>query len=67
MEVLALKEETKSLIDSFDYEQTMQVYSYVRSVGMQKARPDLQKLKEYRGKIDLDIDLDALRGRNDPR
>ncbi len=67
MEVLALKEETKSLIDSFDYEQTMQVYSYARSVGMQKARPDLQKLKEYRGKIDLDIDLDALRGRNDPR
>ena len=67
MEVLALKEETKSLIDSFDYEQTMQVYSYVKSVGMQKARPDLQKLKEYRGKIDLDIDLDALRGRNDPR
>lgn len=45
----------------------MQVYSYARSVGMQKARPDLQKLKEYRGKIDLDIDLDALRGRNDPR
>lgn len=67
MEVLALKEETKSLIDSLDYEQTMQVYSYAKSVGMQKARPDLRKLKDYWGKIDLDIDLDALRGRNDPR
>ena len=67
MEVLALKEETKSLIDSLDYEQTMQVYSYAKSVGMQKARPDLRKLMKYRGKIDLDIDLDALRGRNDPR
>ena len=35
MEAHALKEETKSLIDSFDYEQTMQVYSYAKSVGMQ--------------------------------
>ena len=35
MEAQALKEETKSLIDSFDYEQTMQVYSYAKSVGMQ--------------------------------
>lgn len=31
------------------------------------AIPNLQGLKKYWGKLDLDIDLDALRGRNDPR
>ncbi|MBP5158021.1 MAG: hypothetical protein ILP18_09150 [Treponema sp.] len=32
-----------------------------------EANRDLQKLKNYWGKIDLDIDLDALRERYDPR
>ena len=65
MEALALKAETNQLIDSFDYEQTMLVYTYAQRVEQQKAKPDLRKLKTYWGKLDLDIDLDALRGRND--
>ena len=67
MEALALKTETKNIIDSLDYEQTLRVYQYAQSVELQKEKSDLQGLKKYRGKLDLDIDLDALRGRNDPR
>ncbi len=67
MEALALRTETKNLIDTFDYEQTLLVYNYAQSIEQRSVKPDLQKLKNYRGKLDLDIDLDALRGRNDPR
>ncbi len=31
------------------------------------AKPDISGLKKYLGKVDLDVDLDSLRGRNDPR
>ena len=67
MEALALKTETKNIIDSLDYEQTLRVYQYAQSVELQKEKSDLQGLKKYWGKLDLGIDLDALRGRNDPR
>ena len=67
MEAAALKEEAKSLIDSLDYEQTLRVIDYAQSMERKEKKVDLNDLLKYRGKIDLDIDLDALRGRNDPR
>lgn len=67
METMALKAETKNLIDSFDYEQLLLVYNYAQSVIRQKKKSDLRQIMKYRGKLDLDIDLDELRGRNDPR
>lgn len=67
METMALKTETKNLIDSFDYEQLLLVYNYAQSVIRQKKKSDLRQVMKYRGKLDLDIDLDELRGRNDPR
>ena len=65
MEIDTLKVETKNLIDTLDYEQTLRVFSYAQEVECQKAKPNLQDLKKYWGKVDLDIDLDVLRGRND--
>ena len=67
METMALKTETKNLIDSFDYEQLLLVYNYAQSDIRQKKKSDLRQIMKYRGKLDLDIDLDELRGRNDPR
>lgn len=67
METMALKTETKNLIDSFDYEQLLLVYNYAQSVIRQKKKSDSRQIMKYRGKLDLDIDLDELRGRNDPR
>ena len=65
MEALAIKNETKNLIDSFDYAQALAVYNYAQDLDRQKKKLDLRKLMAYRGKVDLDIDLDALRSRND--
>ena len=65
MDALALKTETKNLIDTLDEMQTRRVYSFVQTIEQSSAKPDLQNLKKYWGKLDLDIDLDALRGRND--
>ncbi|MBO6100100.1 MAG: hypothetical protein J6P07_02045 [Spirochaetaceae bacterium] len=67
METMALRTETKNLIDTFDYEQVLLVYNYAQSVIRQKKKSDLRQIMKYRGKLDLDIDLDELRGRNDPR
>ena len=67
METMALRTETKNLIDTFDYEQVLLVYNYAQSVIRQKKKSDLRHIMKYRGKLDLDIDLDELRGRNDPR
>ncbi|MBP5792676.1 MAG: hypothetical protein J6W46_03425 [Spirochaetaceae bacterium] len=64
---MALRTETKNLIDTFDYEQVLLVYNYAQSVIRQKKKSDLRQIMKYRGKLDLDIDLDELRGRNDPR
>ncbi|MBO4727277.1 MAG: hypothetical protein J5631_02495 [Spirochaetaceae bacterium] len=67
METMALRTETKNLIDTFDYEQVLLVYNYAQSVIRQKKKSDLRQIMKYRGKLDLNIDLDELRGRNDPR
>ena len=67
METMALRTETKNLIDTFDYEQVLLVYNYAQSVIRQKKKSDLRQIMKYRGKLDLDIDLDELRVRNDPR
>lgn len=67
MEALALKEEAKNLIDTLDYSQTLRVINFARTMERKEDKIDVRNLRNFRGKIDLDIDLDALRGRNDPR
>ena len=67
MEALALKEEAKNLIDTLDYSQTLRVIDFARTMERKEDKIDVRNLRKYWGKIDLDIDLDALRGRNDPR
>ena len=63
MEAVALKTEAKNLIDRLDEKQTMLVINYVHPLDGNEKKADLQGLKKYRGKLDLDIDLDVLRGR----
>lgn len=67
MEALALKEEAKNLIDTLDYSQTLRIIDFARTMERKEDKIDVRNLRNFRGKIDLDIDLDALRGRNDPR
>ncbi|MBQ3670466.1 MAG: hypothetical protein II921_03185 [Treponema sp.] len=67
MDSLALKEEAKNIIDSLDYEQTLRVVDFARTLERTDKKVDVRDLRKYWGKLDLDIDLDALRGRNDPR
>ena len=67
MEATALKEEAKSIIDNLNYEQTLRVVDFARTLERTEKKVDVRDLKKYWGKLDLDIDLDALRGRNDPR
>ena len=67
MEALAVKEEAKSIIDGLDYAQTLRVVDFARTLERTEKKVDVRDLRKYWGKIDLDIDLDALRGRNDPR
>lgn len=67
MEALALKEEAKNIIDTLDYSQTLRVIDFARTMERKEDKIDVRNLRNFRGKIDLDIDLDALRGRNDPR
>ena len=65
MEVASLKEEAKSIIDNLDSEQTQFIIDYARILERKNKKVDVQNLKKYWGKLDLDIDLDVLRGRND--
>ena len=67
MDSLALKEEAKNIIDSLNYEQTLRVVDFARTLERTEKKVDVRDLRKYWGKLDLDIDLDALRGRNDPR
>lgn len=60
----AIKTQVKELIDALDDEKTMQVYEYARVLDARN-KFDVQDLKKFRGEVDLDIDLDVLRGRND--
>lgn len=70
MEAAAIKERTKELIDTLDDNQAQLVFNYAQAVEKNKklSGPELAaRFRKYWGKVDLDIDLDALRGRNDPR
>ena len=67
MEALAIKEEAKNLIDTLSDEQALRVVDFARTLQRTEKKVDVRDLRKFRGKIDLDIDLDALRGRNDPR
>ena len=59
---LTLKEEAKSIIDGLDDNQTQRVIDYARILERRNRKVDVRNLLKYRGKLDLDIDLDALRG-----
>lgn len=70
MEAVAIKERTKELIDSLDDNKAQLVFNYAQTLekNQKLSGPELAaRFRKYRGKIDLDIDLDALRGRNDSR
>lgn len=70
MEAVAIKEKTKELIDTLDDNQAQLVFNYAQALEQNQklSGPELAaQFRKYWGKIDLDIDLDALRGRNDPR
>ena len=64
METTMIKTQVKELIDTLDDEKAMQVYEYARVLETRE-NFNIQDLKKFRGAIDLDIDLDVLRGRND--
>ena len=66
-ETTSLRNETKKMIDSMDYDQILLINNYAHKIEMRRNNVDYRELKNYMGKIDLDIDLDVLRGRNDPR
>ena len=60
----AIKMQVKELIDTLDDDKAMQVYEYARVLDSRN-NFNIQDLKKFRGAVDLDIDLDVLRGRND--
>ena len=64
METTMIKTQVKELIDTLDDDKAMQVYEYARVLETRE-NSNIQDLKKFRGAIDLDIDLDVLRGRND--
>lgn len=64
METTMIKTQVKELIDTLDDDKAMQVYEYARVLETRE-NFNIQDLKKFRGAIDLDIDLDVLRGRND--
>ncbi len=63
MEAVAIKEKTKELIDTLDDNQAQLVFNYAKAVEQNRklSGPELAaRFRKYRGKINLDIDLDAL-------
>ena len=64
METTMIKTQVKELIDTLDDEKIMQVYEYAK-VLESRDNFNIKDLKKFRGAVDLDIDLDALRGRDD--
>ena len=64
METTMIKTQVKELIDTLDDDKAMQVYEYARVLETRE-NFNIQDFKKFCGAIDLDIDLDVLRGRND--
>ena len=65
METTMIKTQVKELIDTLDDDKAMQVYEYARNLDNSRLEHYPSEIANYFGKVDLGIDLDALRGRND--
>lgn len=62
--------ELESQVKELPYTQLKELQRKIGLLLMEKKSQnacDISGLKKYLGNTDLDIDLDALRGRNDPR
>ncbi|WP_407449312.1 hypothetical protein [Fibrobacter sp.] len=62
--------ELESQVEGLPYTQLEELQWKIGLLLMEKKSQkahDISGLKKYLGNTDLDIDLDALRGRNDPR
>ena len=62
--------ELESQVESLPFRQLEELQWKIAMILLEKkrnAKPDISGLKKYLGKVDLDVDLDSLRGRNDPR
>ena len=53
MEATALKEEAKSIIDNLNYEQTLRVVDFARTLERTEKKVDVRDLMKFRGKIGL--------------
>ena len=65
METTMIKTQVKKLIDTLDDDKAMQVYEYARNFEHSRCEHYPSEISDYFGKLDLDIELDVLRGRND--
>lgn len=62
--------ELESQVETLPFNQLEELQWKIAMILLEKtrnAKPDISGLKKYLGKLDLDIDLDSLRGRDDPR
>ena len=62
--------ELESQVETLPFNQLEELQRKIAMFLLEKkrnAKPDISGLKKYLGKLDLDIDLDSLRGRDDPR
>ena len=62
--------ELESQVETLPFNQLEELQWKIAMILLEKkrnAKSDISGLKKYLGKLDLDIDLDSLRGRDDPR
>ena len=64
MSSVTVKAEIKNIIDTLNEDQSKKILGYARLLDCENTKYNLQNLKKYRGKIDFNIDLNVLRGRN---
>ncbi len=62
--------ELESQVESLPFHQLEELQWKIAMILLEKkrnAKPDISGLKKYFGKVDLEVNLDSLRGRDDPR
>ena len=62
--------ESESQVEALPFRQLEELQWKIAMILLEKkrnAKLDISGLKKYLGKVDLDVDLDSLRGRDDPR
>ncbi|WP_407448124.1 hypothetical protein [Fibrobacter sp.] len=62
--------ELESQVEALPFRQLEELQWKIAMILLEKkrnAKLDISGLKKYLGKVDLDVDLDSLRGRDDPR